>query len=243
MGDVVKDEVGFQPADTFDVLRERTRSLRAKRDHVEWSSISLEIQGVPIQRTRSCGVARIDKSLFRNLAAGEPTLFRVEPGEHTITVLLSRWVKLPGYRDSARLSIQVDAVAGEQVKVVCGLRPAALEEWRAIRIARFRSVLMFGVGSLLVVVYGWFLFAFLGSLLAPAAILIMIRGVTIPPIALGLGLRAVVIAPLFLGWCWLAKRLILVPDLRVLQSLVYRFRYPYFLKKAEDPLSGRQPAL
>ncbi len=47
----MRDEVPHNSPDTFDVLRERTRNLRAKREHVEWSSISLEMRGVPVKRS------------------------------------------------------------------------------------------------------------------------------------------------------------------------------------------------
>jgi hypothetical protein len=239
----MKDEVGFQPSDTFDVLRERTRSLRAKRDRVEWSSISLEMRGGPVKNTRSYGVARIDKSLFRNLGGGEPTSFRVEPGEHTVTVQLSRWVRLSRFRGSSKLRIQVSAVAGEEVKLVCGLRPGAREEWRLLRMARIRPVVIFCAGGVLAVLMGGLLFSFIGWLLAPAAIFVVIRGVTIPPPAISLVLRAVVIAPIIVPWYLLCDRLILAPNRRVLQSLTYRFAYPYFLKKAEESLDARQPAV
>jgi len=239
----MKDEVGFGSLDTFDVLSERTRSLRAKRDQVEWSSISLEMQGVPIKKTRSYGAARIDKSLFRDLTGGEPTSFRVEPGEHTVTVHLSRWLRVPSYRASSKLSIQIAVAQGEQVKLVCGLRPGAKKEWRRIRMARIRPVLMFCAGSLLAVLFGWFLNAFLGSLLAPARIAIQIRGVWICQAIIQIALRTPVMASIFLPWCWLGKRLILDPNRGILQSLKYRFVSPYYLKKAEEPLHARQPAL
>jgi len=236
------DEVAFEPSDTFDILTRRTKSLRAKRDQVAWSSISLEMHGVPIKPSRSYGEARIDESLFRNLSGGEPTSFRVEPGMHTVTVHLSRWLRLPYYRRSSKLSIQVAVQPGEQVKLVCGLRPGAKEEWTTIRIARFRSILILWAGSLLAVVFGWFLCSLLGRMLAPAAILIVIRGARIPPIAVGFVLRMTVMAPIFLVWWSMAKRLIVVPNRRVLQSLRYRFVYPYSLKNSEEPFDGRQPA-
>jgi hypothetical protein len=230
-------------ADTFDVLRERTRSLRAKRDHIEWSWISLEIRGVPLKKTRSYGAARIDKSLFRNLTGDEPTSFRVEGGEHTVTVQLSHWLRVSGFRGSSKLSIQIAVQPGEQVKLVCGLRPGAREDWRRIRMARIRPVLIFCAGSLLAVLVGWFLNAFLASLLAPARIAIQIRGVWISQAVIQIALRTPVLVSIFLPWCLLASRLILAPNRRVLQSLKYRFVHPYYLMKAEEPLHDRQPAL
>jgi len=239
----MKDEVGFESSDTFDVLSERLRSLRAKGDQIEWSSISLEVQGAPIKKTRSYGVARIDNSLFRNLAGGEPTFFRVEPGEHRVTVQLSRWFRLSDYRGNSKLSIQVAVRAGEQVKLVCGLRPGAREEWRMIQIASIRPALIFCAASLVAAGFVWFVYTFVRNLLAPATIFIQIRRVWIPPIYTLFALKAAMMACAILPWCLLGHRLILAPNRRVLQSLQYRFVYPYFLKKSEEALHGRQPAL
>jgi hypothetical protein len=239
----MKDQVGFESSDTFDVLSERIRSLRANRDHIEWSSISLEMQGVAISQTRSYGMARIDNSLFRNLGGGEPTYFRVEPGEHRVTVQLSRWFRLSDYRGSSKLTIQVAVQAGEQVKLVCGLRPGAREEWRMIQIASIRPALIFCAASLVAAGFLWFVYTVVRSLIAPATIFIQIRGVWIPPIYTLFALKAAMMACAIAAWCLQGNRLIFAPNRRVLQSLKYRFVYPYFLKKSEDPLHGRQPAL
>jgi hypothetical protein len=239
---MMKDEVGIGAPDTFDILTERTRGLRAKRDHIQWCSISLEVQGVPITATRSYGEARIDNSLFRNLMGAEPTSFRVEPGPHTVTVHLSRWLRLRGYGRSSKISIQVAVQAGEQVNLVCGLRPGAKEEWTKIRMARIRPILILCIGSLLALFLGWFLFAILARLLAPAAIYIAIRGVPMSQTLIGAALRTAVLTPIILSWCLLARRLIVIPNRQDLQSLRYRFGFPYYLKKSEEPLHGRQPA-
>ena len=239
----MKDEVGFESSDTFDLLSERIRSLRANRNDIEWSSISLEMQGVPIKKTRSYGEARIDNSLFRNLSGDEPTSFRVEPGQHTVTVHLSRWLQLSSYRGSSKLSIHVAIRPGEQVKLVCGLRPGAKEEWRMIHIAGIRPVLSFCTASLVAAGFVWFIFTLVRSLLAPATIFIQIRGVWIPPTYTLFALKAVMMASPLRAWCWLGNRLILAPNRRVLQSLSYRFVDPYFLKKSEEALHGRQPAV
>jgi hypothetical protein len=238
----MKDEAGIESSDTFDVLSERIRSVRANREHVEWSSISLEMQGVPIKQTRSYGEARIDNTLFRNLSGGEPTSFRVEPGPHTVTVHLSRWLRLWNYRRSSKLSIQVAVQPGEQVKLVCGLRPGAKEEWGMIQIASIRPALIFCAASLVAAGFVWFVYTIVRNLLAPATIFIQIRGVWVPPIYTLFALKAAMMACAIAAWCSLGNRLILAPNRRVLQSLSYRFVYPYFLKKSEEALHGRQPA-
>jgi hypothetical protein len=239
----MKDEVGFESSDTFDLLSERIQSLRANRNDIEWSSISLEVQGVPIKKTRSYGEARIDNSLFRNLSGGEPTSFRVEPGQHTVTVHLSRWLRLSKYRGSSKLSIQVATRPGEQVKLVCGLRPGAKEEWRMIQIASIRPALSFCAASLVATGFVWLLFTLVGSLIAPATIFIQIRGVWIPPTNTLFALKAAMMACATAAWWLLGNRLILVPNRRVLRSLSYRFVDPYILKKSEETFHGRQPAV
>jgi hypothetical protein len=239
----MKDEVGFESSDTFNLLSERIRSLRANRDVVEWSSISLEMQGVPIKKTRSYGEARIDNALFRNLSGGEPTSFRVEPGQHTVAVHLSRWLRLSNYRGSSKLSIQVAVRAGEQVKLVCGLRPGAKEEWRMIQIASMRPILVFCTAGLVAAGSVWFISTLVGRLIAPATIFIQVRGLWVPPTYTLFALKAALMACAIVAWWSLGNRLILAPNRRVLQSLSYRFVYPYFLKQSEEALHGRQPAL
>jgi hypothetical protein len=237
------DEVGFKSPDTFDILSERTRSIRAKRDRVEWSSISLEARGVPINKARSYGVARIDNSMFRNLNGGEPTSFRVEPGEHVVVVQLSRWLRLSRYRGTSKLSIRVAVQPGERVELVFGLRPGAEEEWRSIQRARLRPILGACALIFLIVLVDGFLIPLIGSLLAPAAIAIQIRGVWIPQPIVQLVLRIAIIASIFTPLFVLGNRRFVAPNLVVVQSLRHRFRHPYFLKKAEEPLHDRQPAV
>jgi len=154
----MKDEVGFKSSDTFDVLSERIRSVRANRDQIEWSSISLEMQGVPINHTRSYGVARIDNSLFRNLG-GDPTSFRVEPGEHRVAVQLSR---CSDFRIIRKLE-PFDPGRGPARRArQAGLRPTAgaKEEWRMIHIASIHLVLSFFAASLVAAGFVWFVYTF-----------------------------------------------------------------------------------
>ena len=133
--------------DTFDLLRERSQGMRVRRYPMEWSSIDVEMVGEPHQTARSLGDARVDNSLFRNLTGGEPTCFQVEPGEHTVTVHLSRWFRLSEVSTAARNFLSRSRSSPErQVKLVCGLRPGAKEEWRMIRIARVRPIFVFQAG-------------------------------------------------------------------------------------------------
>jgi hypothetical protein len=152
-------------------------------------------------------------------------------------------MRLPGYPESPRLSIQVEVPPGERVNLVCGLRPGAKEEWRAIRMARMRLFLISSLGSLLALLLGWFVFVLLGRLLAPAMIVIQIRGVWIPAPIIRVTVLLIVMAPIFARWCVWGNRLILAPNKIVLRSLQHRFVYPYILKTAEEPLHAGLTAL
>ncbi len=201
------------------------------------------MQGVPVKKTRSYGAARIDKSLFRNLSGGEPTLFRVEPGRHTVVVHLSRWIRLAGYRGSSKLSIHVAVQPGEQLKLVCGLRPGAKEEWNMIHMAQLRPIFLTCAGSLLA----------LALRLGP---LFFDRQTACPGRDLHHDSRCADTSDHrsartqsgrhrthIRGLVCAGKPLILAPNRLVMRSLRYRFLYPYFLKKSEEPLDERQLAL
>jgi hypothetical protein len=112
-----------------------------------------------------------------------------------------------------------------------------------IQIAGIRPVLIFCAASLVAAGPVWFVYTFVRNLLAPATIFIQIRGGWVPPVYTLFALKAAMVACVSLAWCLLGNRLILAPNRRVLQSLSYRFVYPYFLKQSEEALHGRQPAV
>ncbi len=221
--------------DTFDLLRERTQGMRAHRDPAAWSSIAVEMRGDPRETARSFGDARIDSTLFRNLTGGQPTCFLVEPGEHTVAIQLSRWFRLWKYRRSSTLSMQVAVEPGETVKLVCGVRRGAKEEWRNIRVARIRPNFVFLAGCILAIYLGARATPTVRNVLARAMVQFNIIEDDVPVYHRALGLRANVVAFTFFVWCLVGNRLILVPNRRLADGLAYRFRYPYYLKKDNGP--------
>jgi hypothetical protein len=75
---------------TLDDLCSHARTRRAKWDTVPWASITVRLGDVAAGPPRYTGVVLIDRRQLGYLIGGEPRAFRVDPGEHTITVYLGR---------------------------------------------------------------------------------------------------------------------------------------------------------
>ena len=194
------------------------RAFEHSRDAVEWSSIAVEMRGEPGENARSFGDARIDNSLFRNLTGGQPTSFQVEPGEHTVTIHLSRWFRLWKYRRPSTLAIQVAVKPGETVKLVFGIRPGAKKEWRNIRFARIRPRLVFLAGCLVATFLGFCVTPTVRSVFARAAFQFNIIEADVPNIHRALGLRANVMIFSLMLWSLIGNRLILIPNRRLART-------------------------
>jgi hypothetical protein len=229
--------------DTFDLLRERAQGMRARRDPMAWGSLAVEMRGtagVGAATGRSFGDARIDHNLFRNLSGGQPTSFRVEPGEHTIEIILSRWFRLWKFRGGSTVFKHLDIDPGENVTLVCGIRSKAPEEWWRIRAARLRPVLLFLIGCLVAIGTGVILTPYVQTVLLRAMELTNAQLTDVPAGQRMLGLRFNLVVFSLLVWCLIGLRAILRPGRLIADGLEHQFRYPYYLKRSHEPGYGLQ---
>ena len=76
-------------SDAINQLCHSARLRRARWDQVPWCSVSIELMAVTRQDRCFVGIALIDRRQVGWLVNGEPRSFRLEPGEHTITVYMA----------------------------------------------------------------------------------------------------------------------------------------------------------
>lgn len=106
-------------ADTLEVLCSRARVRRVEQNKVPWATVSIELTAVVCKTPCHAGRVLIDRRLVGSLINGEPRSFRVEPGQHTVTVYLGRSARFGGDR-KASISCDVLLEPGENAKLVCG---------------------------------------------------------------------------------------------------------------------------
>jgi hypothetical protein len=113
-------------------LQSHLKRLRAQRflsSPVERATITVCREHVPGNFSSFTGKVLIDGHRVGYLVDGEPTVFDVEAGEHTVRVLLykkgtEKRVSLPG-NPIATTQVQLDE--GEHAVLVCGIRPEVVE--------------------------------------------------------------------------------------------------------------------
>jgi hypothetical protein len=221
-------------ADTFDLLRQRSESIRSRLDRVDWCSISVEMESAPVGSSRNVGVVRIDDGVAGDLTGGEPRSFRVTPGAHTVVVRLRKRLWLYGSREKAVVSFPVDLKSGEKVRLVCGVRPEAQEA--AVRAHRAERDLIrhFCVGGGLALAVGWAANTYIDEFIERAADRLRVPSFWIPFALWLVGSRlatavwGVVIWWIFMGRFSVEKRR------RLAVSLKAEILEPYFLKKVES---------
>ena len=93
------------------------------------SMITVEPAGLTAKESEFIGVAIMDGRWRSDMYFGRPTMFRVEAGEHSVTVHIKRRFRVSGYRGRAVVSLQVVVGPGEHLDLVFGVneRVRALE--------------------------------------------------------------------------------------------------------------------
>jgi len=227
-------------ADTFDALRERSKTMRARLDRVEWCSISVAVEGVAEQSSRYTAVVRIDGGVAGDLVGSEPRSFRVEPGEHMVVVRLRKRLWLHGCPQKAIVSLQLDLQPGEQVKLICGVRREAREAARQADAADLDLFQHFCVGSLLAIAIGWAANPVARNLIRLATVRLRIPSFWVPFAFWIVGSRVATAAWAFVFWWLLTGRYSVERRRQAAASLKVEIVDPYFLKKevANDQFSA-----
>jgi hypothetical protein len=218
-------------ADTFDALRERSKTIRARLDRVEWCSISVEVAGVAEQSSRYTGIVRIDGGVAGDLVGGAPRSFRVEPGEHTVVVRLRRCLWLQGCSQKAIVSLRLDLQPGEQVKLICGVRPEAKQAAGRARAAELDLFQHFCAGSFLAMAIGWAAYPVVRRAIVVATSRLRVSSFWVPLALWIVGSPVAAAAWALVLWWLLIGRYSVTRRRKLAASLKAEIVEPYFLRK------------
>jgi len=202
-------------------------------DRVDWCSISVEVEGESERPSHYVAVVRVDGGVTADLPDGEPRSFRVTPGEHTVVVRLRKRLWLRGSRQQAVVSLPLDLQPGEQVRLICGIRPEARKAASRARAAELGLFQHFCLGSALALAIGWAAHPVIHNFIERAAERLRVPNFWVPfalwlvGSRLGTALWGFVIWWLFIGRFSVARRR------RLAASLKAEIIEPYFLRKVE----------
>jgi hypothetical protein len=217
-----------------DLLEQLCRSARVRRarwDKVPWCTLSIELKAVSCQTRCYVGVALIDRRQVGYLINGDPRSFRVEPGEHTVTVYLARTARIPDWR-KATISRRVVLWPREKIQLICGTSSEITDGWRAFRMARTRMAWASIVTPFAAAGASWLSFPFLRESIAYATLGLDLREPWLSLFYLPVSSRPMTAA--------IAASIVsVILQLRLfrwLQDAKSRLREPYFLvEKASAP--------
>jgi hypothetical protein len=186
-------------------------------------------------------VVRIDGGVAADLPGGAFRSFRLTPGKHTVVVRIRKRLWLYGCRDKAIVALPLDLEAGEDVGLVCGVRPEAQKIAALARRAEFDLILHVFLTSMLALVVGWSAQPFVHRFIERAADRLGVSSYWLPfalwmvgsPLATALW--AILIWWVFLG------RFSVERKRRLVASLKAEIVEPYFLKRVECHGHGPVP--
>jgi hypothetical protein len=98
----------------------------------DWSMITVEPADFAAKEDEFLGVAILDERCRSDIHNGRSTVFRLEAGEHTVSVHIKRRFRVDAYRGRAMVSLPVVVKPGEHLELVFGVA----KEWRPLQEAR-----------------------------------------------------------------------------------------------------------
>ena len=99
----------------------RALARRRARESVDGAVITIEPVGIAGKESEFLGVAIIDQQWRNDIHNGESTVFRVRPGEHTVTVYFKSRPRGLGWRGLAKASRRVVVGPGERLDLALGV--------------------------------------------------------------------------------------------------------------------------
>ncbi len=218
-------------SDKLEQLCSRARVLRAKWDRVPWCSLSIELNAVSRQTRCYVGVALIDRRQVGYLVNGEPRSFRLEPGDHTVTVYLARTARLNAVRE-ATISRRIVLRPNEEVRLVCGRTSEMTEANRVLQKAQASLLRALVAGLIIVPGSTWLLLPFFREVAVYAMLGLGLGGFGLLAQYSQASWRAGTTAFALLVWILAVHMVIHVQYSRWKQSAQLRSLEPYFLVKA-----------
>jgi hypothetical protein len=221
-------------ADTFDALRKRSESAKTRLERLDWCSISVEMEGNSKQSSRNLAVVRIDGRVAGDVAGKEPRAFRVTPGEHTVVVRVRKQLWLHGCREQAIVALPLDLQPGEEVKLICGVRPEARKLASKVRAAELNLFLHFCFGSALAIAIGWAAYPVVNEFIERVSERLRVPSFWVPFALWLVGSRLATAAWSLVIWWVFMGRFSIERRRRLAASLRAEFVDPYFLKRIEQ---------
>jgi hypothetical protein len=141
-------------------------------ESTEWSMITVEPAGFAAKENEFVGVAILDERCRSDIHNGRATVFRVEAGEHTVSVHIKRRFRVGVYRGRAMASLPVVVEPGEHLDLVFGVA----KEWKPSQEARILwPVLLLEAGLGIAFGVGWLAFPFVRDAVTWATLTLGIR--------------------------------------------------------------------
>jgi hypothetical protein len=214
--------------DAINQLCRSARSRRARWDKVPWCSVSIELKAVTRQDRCFVGIALIDRRQVGWLVNGEPRSFRLEPGEHAITVYMAGSATITA-RPRPMISRRFVLQPRDNVRLVCARTSQAMAIWmvRQSHVKSWRRAL-FG-GSIFFAALGWLIYPSLREAVANATLRLEIGQPWLSLLYLLVKSRTVTTMLGCLCWALMVVAAMMVQEFRLMKLLEYRSLEPYFL--------------
>jgi hypothetical protein len=208
------------------------RLRRARWDKVPWCSVSIELKAVTRQDRCFVGIALIDRRQVGWLVNGEPRSFRLEPGEHVITIYIARAANIT-IRSMVLISRRIVLQSRENVSLVCGRTPRAMASWNARRSAAKGQGLALYCGSIFFGGLAWLVYPSLREAIADASLRLQLGEPWLSLLYLPVRWRPGTAMLGYFGWMLFFVVVSLVQEYRLRRRPDCRSIEPYFLVKAE----------
>jgi hypothetical protein len=215
-------------SDANNQLCHSARLRRARWDKVPWCSLSIELMAVTRQDRCFVGIALIDRRQVGWLVNGEPRSFRLEPGEHTITVYMAGSATIT-IRPRPMISRRFVLQPRDNVRLVCGRTSQAMAIWKVwqSQVKSWRRAL-FG-GSIFFAALGWLIYPSLREAVADATLRLELGQPWLSLFYLSVRSRSVTTVLGCFCWALLVVAAMMVQEFRLMKLLEHRSLEPYFL--------------
>jgi hypothetical protein len=151
-------------------LAQRFRAQRVDRGARGHARIRVMRGDRPGAGRRHTGKVRIDDQTLGYLVASLPTVFEVEPGDHTVKVQLGRRDLVSSAPGAAVASTKLSIGQGEEATLTCGVRPDVASRWSQLNRFGSRRGIRFAFAIYAFAAAGWLASPFVQEWIAAAIV-------------------------------------------------------------------------
>jgi hypothetical protein len=215
-------------------LLSSAQARRSQWDKVPWCSLSIELTATVRKDRCFVGIALIDRRQVGWLVNSEPRSFRLEPGEHTITVYFAASAKITMGK-MATITRRIVLQPGEQVRLLCGRTPQAMALWKAHHSEAINHKYTLLGGAIFFGLLGWLVHPSLRAAVASATLRLQLGQPWLSLIYLPVRSRPGAALFGFFAWVYFFMAVVLIQGMWLTRRLAYRSLEPYFLVRVEMP--------